>query len=122
MAAQKLTRGRFAQIIIMLTLLIAAFIWRTIEHESPINAVCKRANDCVFYVNETRFDVHISSSQITLKTDSSNWTISSVNSSEKITKNANSWQVNIPSSQSEIALLVSSTDKDIIKTVYIKSE
>ncbi|MGF1689837.1 hypothetical protein [Photobacterium kagoshimensis] len=32
MAAQKLTRGRLAQIIILMVVLIAAFVWRTITY------------------------------------------------------------------------------------------
>ncbi len=38
MAAQKLTRARLVQIIVMMILLITAFIWRTLEYKPSNNA------------------------------------------------------------------------------------
>ena len=35
MAAEKLTRGRLIQIIVLMTILISAFIWRTVTYTSP---------------------------------------------------------------------------------------
>ena len=40
MAAEKLTPGRFAQIIIMLTLLVAAFTWRTLDYDKQDQLEC----------------------------------------------------------------------------------
>ena len=122
MAAQKLTRGRFAQIIIMLTILVAAFIWRTVEHESSINVLCSHVRGCTFYVNETPFKVRISTDKMAIETEHEGWMISVENEPLEVTKNANSWQLNIASSQTEVALIITSMDKDIIKTIYIKNE
>ena len=52
MAAEKLTRARFAQIIIMLTLLIAAFIWRTMTHNEHGNVECELKPSCTFNVKK----------------------------------------------------------------------
>lgn len=73
MAAQKLTRGRFVQIIIMLTVLVAAFIWRTIEHDSVINVNCNTGERCAFFVNNSRFEVQVSTQNIQIKTDENDW-------------------------------------------------
>ncbi|MEF1292190.1 hypothetical protein, partial [Vibrio sp. M260118] len=73
MAAQKLTRGRFVQIIIMLTVLVVAFIWRTIEHDSVINVNCNTGERCAFFVNNSRFEVQVSTQNIQIKTDENDW-------------------------------------------------
>jgi hypothetical protein len=42
MAAEKLTRGRLAQIIVMLTLLVIAFFWRTVIYTPGLTIIdCK---------------------------------------------------------------------------------
>ncbi|MFA0077865.1 hypothetical protein AB4427_06885 [Vibrio artabrorum] len=46
MAAQKLTKARLVQIIIMLAVLITAFIWRTINHESNETIKCIVSKPC----------------------------------------------------------------------------
>lgn len=44
MAAEKLTRGRLAQIIVMLTLLVIAFFWRTVIYTPGLTIIdCKDA-------------------------------------------------------------------------------
>ncbi|WP_305815436.1 hypothetical protein [Photobacterium leiognathi] len=35
MAAEKLTRGRLIQILVLMTVLVSAFIWRTVTYNSP---------------------------------------------------------------------------------------
>jgi hypothetical protein len=45
MAAEKLTKQRLIQILTMLALLIAAFVWRTIDHYQQQNQ-CLEGADC----------------------------------------------------------------------------
>lgn len=46
MAAQRLTKGRLIQIIVMLIILIIAFTWRTILYQSP-SYQCEHQQMCV---------------------------------------------------------------------------
>ncbi|TKF22349.1 hypothetical protein FCV43_07770 [Vibrio genomosp. F6] len=68
MAAQKLTKGRLVQIIIMLSLLIVAFTWRTINYKDEKNITCKLRETCAFQINKTNLLVTNSSTGITLNT------------------------------------------------------
>lgn len=52
MAAEKLTRGRLAQILLMMLMLVSAFIWRSIT--SPIaEIVCYQKQSCQFLFDKT---------------------------------------------------------------------
>lgn len=57
MAAQKLTRGRLIQIIVLMIVLITAFVWRTVTYQAQPTAkvqakVCSlNAGDCLFNIN-----------------------------------------------------------------------
>ncbi len=46
MPAQKLTKARLAQILIMLTVLIVAFFWRTFTYETPSQVDCSQKERC----------------------------------------------------------------------------
>ncbi|OBU29227.1 hypothetical protein C0Z01_09545 [Photobacterium kishitanii] len=57
MAAQKLTRGRLIQIIVLMIILITAFVWRTVTYQAqPITKVKAKvcslnAGNCLFNIN-----------------------------------------------------------------------
>ena len=57
MAAQKLTRGRLIQIIILMIILISAFIWRTITYQAntitkiPLKVCSLNTGSCLFNIN-----------------------------------------------------------------------
>ncbi|WP_394250902.1 hypothetical protein [Vibrio profundi] len=53
MAAQKLTKGRLVQIVLMMVVLIAAFTWRTVIYEEGYSASCKLIDSC-----EIKIDSH----------------------------------------------------------------
>ncbi|EIF2702999.1 hypothetical protein Q4905_004119 [Vibrio alginolyticus] len=61
MPAQKLTKARLAQILIMLSVLISAFFWRTFTHESVNSVDCSQKERC---------DVTIEGEIITINRDS----------------------------------------------------
>ncbi|OAJ94445.1 hypothetical protein [Vibrio bivalvicida] len=93
MAAQKLTRGRFVQIIIMLTLLIAAFTWRTVTFTNAQEIECELKPKCTFSVKNDQFSALKSEEKITLNKPSNNWQISTENKSVKIIESENNWQI-----------------------------
>lgn len=39
MAAQKLTRARLIQILVMMAILIAAFVWRTVNYQADADSI-----------------------------------------------------------------------------------
>lgn len=77
MAAEKLTKGRFAQIIIMLTLLIVVFFWRTFTYEAKTVVNCNAAEVCNFEVNESVFSAQVSDGNIEIKTENKRWDLTS---------------------------------------------
>ncbi len=75
MPAQKLTRGRFAQIIITLTLLIIAFTWRTMTHTSEEMVQCELKPNCTFDVNSSSFEItNNEDGSLQLTTTNKGWT------------------------------------------------
>ena len=51
MAAQKLTKGRLVQIIVMLIILIAAFTWRTVTYDNNETVSCIVSKPCEFGID-----------------------------------------------------------------------
>ncbi len=66
MAAQKLTKGRLIQIIILMIILITAFIWRTVTYQAkPIvkieTKICNlNLGNCLFNINNKQVTVTLS--------------------------------------------------------------
>ncbi|MFV0574727.1 MAG: hypothetical protein ACK5NC_04830 [Vibrio sp.] len=50
MAAEKLTRARLAQILVIFIILISAFAWRTFNHKTNITepVICQIGHECTF--------------------------------------------------------------------------
>ncbi len=72
MPAQKLTKARLAQILIMLSVLAGAFLWRTFTHETPNSIDCSQKQRC---------DLTISGERITINRDSEGISIEALKSS-----------------------------------------
>ncbi|EHK9546941.1 MULTISPECIES: hypothetical protein [Vibrio] len=72
MPAQKLTKARLAQILIMLSVLIGAFFWRTFTHESVNSVDCSQKERC---------DVTIEGEIITINRDSMGISLETIESS-----------------------------------------
>ncbi|MCG7516944.1 hypothetical protein [Vibrio sp. MMH1-50] len=87
MAAQKLTKARLAQILIMLSLLIGAFFWRTFTYETSKEVDCSQKQRC---------DVTIGVSKITINKTSKGFSIESPeNRSIKIDLNQSGEFINL---------------------------
>ncbi|ANU36434.1 hypothetical protein RJD38_14150 [Vibrio scophthalmi] len=91
MAAQKLTKGRFVQIIIMLTVLIVAFFWRTFNYEAEKKTSCKLQQPCAFYVNDAQFFAQFSPQEIKIVTPNDSWEI---DGAIALKAAKNTWQLN----------------------------
>ncbi|CAK4067942.1 hypothetical protein [Vibrio sp. 16] len=121
MAAEKLTRGRFVQIIIMLTILIAAFIWRTVDHQKVINVACGIDEKCTFFVNDFRFYATLSKQNIKLETDENDWRVRLIDSDEILPRNGNIYLINLSPEIDEITFQLSLKNANIDRYVSIKS-
>ncbi|MEC6797389.1 hypothetical protein VXS03_10015 [Photobacterium sp. S4TG1] len=69
MAAQKLTRGRLIQIIVLMIILITAFVWRTVTYQPKVptqvqETTCNlNVGDCVFTINNKQATVTLLSKE-----------------------------------------------------------
>ncbi|MCR9939551.1 hypothetical protein [Vibrio owensii] len=94
MAAQKLTKARLAQILIMLSLLIGAFFWRTFTYEQDREVDCSQKQRC---------DVTIGVAKITINKASEGFSIeSSETDSVKIDLNQSGNFINLDDKYREI--------------------
>jgi hypothetical protein len=53
MAAEKLTKGRLAQILFMMAVLIIAFVWRSVTHSNN-EIICTQYEDCTVDINDQK--------------------------------------------------------------------
>ncbi len=108
MAAQKLTKGRFVQIIIMLTLLIVAFFWRTFTYQGDINIDCTGQKTCSFKVNGATFEATKTDKMLLLETQATGWIIQEI---DKQDGEQHAWQ--IPFNPKQTLLLTNSQQQTI---------
>ena len=114
MAAQKLTKGRFIQIIIMLTLLMTAFFWRTYTYKEPQKVTCKLQQSCSFNVNNAVFYARYDSGLIRIVVPNDKWKIADA---VKIKSAGNNWQVE--SQPQQVIQLINVDDKETYKRELI---
>ncbi|MCZ4294239.1 hypothetical protein [Vibrio sinaloensis] len=93
MAAEKLTRGRFVQIIIMLTLLITAFIWRTITFSDGEIIDCRLKTNCTFTVNGNEFAAKRTKDRLLINKSATDLKIIAPDNSVKVLEDANMWVI-----------------------------
>ncbi|EGU47993.1 hypothetical protein VII00023_00485 [Vibrio ichthyoenteri ATCC 700023] len=117
MAAQKLTKGRFVQIITMLTVLISAFFWRTFTYEEPKKVTCKLQQSCAFYVNDAQFLAQFNLEVIKVVTPNDSWEI---NDGIKIDTANNTWQLN--DSSLRVIELMNSKSNESMKINFVVLE
>ncbi|NVD06653.1 hypothetical protein FCU94_06970 [Vibrio sp. JPW-9-11-11] len=119
MAAEKLTRGRFVQIIIMLTLLVSAFIWRTVGHSSQEFVSCLEGQECVFYVNDVRFVGQFNRTEGEIQTDTSEVAILVSQTAINVTQKGDFWTFSYPESLKEwqFTVNVSGQNKNVVISI-----
>ena len=75
MAAEKLTPGRFAQIIIMLTLLVAAFTWRTLDYDKQDQLECNLTPKCTVNINDSSLIAYLEGAKLIIIKPTGGWTM-----------------------------------------------
>ncbi|EAR53265.1 hypothetical protein SKA34_13965 [Photobacterium sp. SKA34] len=77
MAAEKLTRGRLIQIIVLMTILISAFVWRTVTYTSSESddgtnngvKICHLdTTNCQYLLDDKNVDVQLLTKDLTAQT------------------------------------------------------
>lgn len=124
MAAQKLTRERFVQIIIMLTLLITAFIWRTISYKPEVKVVCDLETICVIDVNGTNSSIEKVGNVLLISKPTSHWDIMIENAKYHISDKPELWEVKFEKIPSELKIIFKSqSDKsDTLKVIVSQNK
>jgi hypothetical protein len=67
MAAEKLTKGRLIQLLVTFAVLIAAFVWRTLDHpnlESKAVVTCKASSACLINFEGDKYRLNIKDSSL----------------------------------------------------------
>ncbi|MBU2898934.1 hypothetical protein [Vibrio hepatarius] len=99
MAAEKLTPTRFAQIIIMLTLLIAVFTWRTLSYFEQDNLECYLTPKCTVNINDSSLIAYLEGSILIVYKPVDDWTMKSMDPSLEVQVDDYSWKVKLLSQQ-----------------------
>lgn len=71
MPAQKLTKVRLAQILIMLSILVGAFFWRTFTYETPDSIDCSQKERCDLTISGEKISINRNSMGISFETPKS---------------------------------------------------
>lgn len=79
MAAEKLTKERIAQILIMMALLVTAFWWRTFEYTAPRHTTVSCNMDSLCDIHESLTNVQLSkdNTQLVMQDIPIEWIVSS---------------------------------------------
>ncbi|GLT19973.1 hypothetical protein GCM10007938_37560 [Vibrio zhanjiangensis] len=99
MAAEKLTLGRFAQIIIMLTLLVAAFTWRTLDYVEPDKLECNLTPKCTVNINDSSLIAYLEGETLIVSKPVGEWTMISQDPSLVVETDNERWKVHISAQQ-----------------------
>ncbi|MDA9556106.1 hypothetical protein N9R79_01200 [Vibrio sp.] len=99
MAAQPLTKGRLAQIIIMMIVLIVAFIWRTFEHTEERHIeqqyTCALKPNCVLKIDNSTLSIkQMSEEEFSISVKSNeNWIFIQSDTEQVKLESNKAWQV-----------------------------
>ena len=118
MAAQKLTKGRLVQIIVMLSILLAAFTWRTVTYTNNETVNCILAEPCVITID--KYNVIVSSDSVgyLIETPESNKVdINYVGEGSLVAKSASSWLLKTDEPTSQITVTNTQQDNRISVTL-----
>ncbi|MDK9735801.1 hypothetical protein KI655_00685 [Vibrio sp. D404a] len=111
MAAQKLTKDRLVQIIVMLSILLAAFTWRTVTYTDNETVDCILSNPCEITID--KYNVMVSSDNLgyLIETSESNKiAIGYEGNGTLVAKSASSWLLTTDEQTSQIT--VTSTQQE----------
>ena len=114
MAAQKLTKGRLAQIIVMLTVLVGAFIWRTINFSKPEAISCFLQPNCSFTIDKARFSAVKNDKGVSLSLPSLDWSIEGTKKDLAVSVEKLNAQINNDNEDFEVELKKLGTDSSVV--------
>lgn len=115
MAAQKLTKARLIQILVMLSLLIIAFFWRTATHSQQNKVTCNLQQTCTFNVKGSEFSVVAKHGVIFIETPNTGWKVASEVQPLTLIQEENVWQFEEPTVSSYVLALTHSQQAETIK-------
>ncbi|WP_102412486.1 hypothetical protein [Vibrio cyclitrophicus] len=105
MAAQKLTKGRLVQIIVMLVILIAAFTWRTVTYDNYETVSCIISKPCEFGIDKHNVLISGDSLGYSIETSETGKFIISNNGSEILEeKSPTNWLLHTSAKTSSITV------------------
>ncbi|MCW8335173.1 hypothetical protein J4N42_07190 [Vibrio sp. SCSIO 43135] len=117
MAAERLTTGRFVQIIIMLSILVGAFFWKTFTFQEEQIVTCSLKEECIFYVNENQIVARLESGTLSINNFPPEWRVNSSNARVKTEKNDRVVRFSYPEALKELPLQIELGDN---KAVNVK--
>lgn len=118
MAAEKLTKGRLVQIIIMLLILVVAFTWRTLTHSDITFRECN-TNACTFSFDSNHFSITEIDDGYLLSGNITNYELVLLHESSRVVKQKGSWKIETNETQLNI-LLTSKESNDNAKITLIR--
>lgn len=105
MAAEKLTKGRLAQILLMLVVLLTAFFWKTMKFESNQVIHCNLDSQCDFQIENHKVKIdQVGEGRIAIQSELP-MTIVSKMAVVEVEHNQNEWHVNYPKTFTKLDLL-----------------
>ncbi|MDN3679184.1 hypothetical protein QWZ04_02440 [Vibrio tapetis subsp. quintayensis] len=113
MAAEKLTRARLAQIIVMLLILVAAFTWRTFRHKVYTFSKCN-VNKCEFLFNAEKISIIEIDGGYLLKGQLEDVDIKLSSTDGMVSNSSNRWQVQTDDNNINI-LLTNQDNSEIVR-------
>lgn len=120
MAAEKLTKGRLAQILFMMTVLISAFTWRSLTHSNN-DVLCYLEQDCTVRTEAIEIALNwqeeVKAFRIMMMPNKDELTVELLNSDAKLYVNDGHWLLRIESLPARIKL--SKSDQNQESVVYI---
>ncbi|WP_260258482.1 hypothetical protein [Vibrio intestinalis] len=117
MAAQKLTKARLIQILVMLSLLIIAFFWRTATYSQQHNVTCNLQQTCTFNVKGEQFSVVSKHGVIFVETPNTEWKVTSETKQLTLIQEESVWQFEQPTDSNFVLVLTHSQQAEAIKLV-----
>ncbi|KAB0286957.1 hypothetical protein F2P58_20200 [Vibrio fortis] len=118
MAAQKLTKGRLVQIIVMLSILLAAFTWRTVTYENNETVDCILSTPCEITIDKYNVRVSSDNHNYLIETSESNKIdISYEGDGSLVAKSPSSWLLATDEPTSQITVTTTQQDHSVSVTL-----
>lgn len=123
MAAEKLTKARLAQILIMMAILIGAFTWRSVTH-SKIEYFCEIDSPCNFDFSDLSIEIlpNIKDQALVLSTKpyDKNLQLSSLDKQVQIKVQGDKWMLSVKQIPTVIRIETTTNKKEVSALIRLK--